>query len=198
MNILSFIILILWLLSMATSFVSMMAYILFKAERDNDSSSKSALCGLISSTAIIITTIFKCLFSPLSIKTAIIICIIAIVFSILFFILYKRDKLECEIKNVIVRIKSEAFFDGERKEGILKINRNRKILYESHIKTLYKMYCISDKFETKQAKEAFIKEFVVDEITALEDDLKKLSDEMEYEIKAKDEEILKAYRKLKS
>lgn len=183
---------------MATSFVSMMAYILFKAERDNDSSSKSALCGLISSTAIIITTIFKCLFSPLSIKTAIIICIIAIVFSILFFILYKRDKVECEIKNVIVRIKSEAFFNRERKEGILKINRNRKILYESHIKTLYKMCYISNKFGTEEVKETFIKEFVDEEVSALKNDLKKLSDEMGYEIKAKDEEILKAYRKLKS
>lgn len=173
-------------------------YILLKAERDNDSSSKSALCGLISNIVIIIITIFKCLFSPLSIKTAIIICIIAIVFSILFFILYKRDKVECEIKNVIVRIKSEAFFDRERKEGILKINRNRKILYESHIKTLYKMFYIFNKFETEEVKETFIKEFVDEEITALKNDLKKLSDEMEYEIKAKDEEILKAYRKLKS
>lgn len=198
MNILSFIILVLWLLSMATSFVSMMAYILFKAEWDNDSSSKSALCGLISGIATIITTIFKCLFTALSIKTTIIICIIAIVFSILFFILYKRDKVECEIKNVIVRIKSEAFFDRERKEGILKINRNRKILYESHIKTLYKMCYISNKFGTEEVKETFIKEFVDEEVSALKNDLKKLSDEMGYEIKAKDEEILKAYRKLKS
>ena len=198
MSILSFIIFVLWFLSMFISLISMTIYIVFKAERDNDSSSKSALCGLISSIATIITTIFRYLFSPLSIKAAIIICIIAIVFSILFFILYKRDKVECEIEYVIIKTKSEAFFDRERKEGVLKINRNRKILYESHIKTLYKMFRISNKFETKEAEKVFIKEFVDDEITALENDFKKLSDEMEYEIKAKDEEILKAYRKLKS
>lgn len=183
---------------MATSFVSMMSYILFKAERYNDSSSKSALCGLISGIATIITTIFKCLFTALSIKATIIICIIAIAFSILFFILYKRDKIENEMEYVIVRVRGVVFYNDEHKGGILKSRRNRKILYKSHIKTLYKMYRVSNSFETKQAKEAFIKEFVGDEITALEDDLKKLSDEMEYEIKAKDEEILKAYRKLKS
>ena len=60
------------------------------------------------------------------------------------------------------------------------------------------MFRISNKFETKEAEKVFIKEFVDDEITALENDFKKLSDEMEYEIKAKDEEILKAYRRLKS
>ena len=60
------------------------------------------------------------------------------------------------------------------------------------------MFRISNKFETEEAEKVFIKEFVDDEITALENDFKKLSDEMEYEIKAKDEEILKAYRKLKS
>lgn len=43
----------------------------------------------------------------------------------------------------------------------------------------------------------FFKEFVNDEVTALKNDFKKLSEEMEYEIKTKDEEILKAYRKLK-
>lgn len=115
-----------------------------------------------------------------------------------FFILYKRDKIENEIKYVIVRVRGVRFYNDECKGGILKSRRNRKILYESHIKTLYKKFYIFNKFETKQVKEAFIKEFVVDEITALEDDLKKLSDEMKYEIKAKDEEILKAYRKLKS
>ena len=155
MSILSFIIFVLWLLSMFISLISMTIYIVFKAERDNDSSSKSALCGLISSIATIITTIFRCLFSPLSIKAAIIICIIAIVFSILFFILYKRDKVECEIEYVIIKTKSEAFFDRERKEGVLKINRNRKILYESHIKTLYKMFYIFNKFETEEAGKTF-------------------------------------------
>ena len=198
MNILSFIILVLWLLSMATSFVSMMAYILFKAERDNDSSSKSALCGLISGIATIITTIFKCLFTALSIKTTIIICIIAIVFSILFFILHKRDKMEAEIKYVIIRVRGVGFYTNKRKDKILKSRRNRKILYKSHIKTLYKMYRVSNSFETEEAKETFIKEFIYEEAIVLGNTLEELTNEMEYEIKAKDEEILKAYRKLKS
>lgn len=183
MNILSFIIFVLWFLSMATSFVSMMAYILFKAERDNGSSSKSALCGLISSTAIIITTIFKCLFSPLSIKTAIIICIIAIVFSVLFFILYKRDKVECEIKYVIIKTKGEAFFDRERKEGVLKINRNRKILYESHIKTLYKMFRIFNKFETEEVGETFLRSLLMRRLQLLEMTLKSYL--MKWDMKSK-------------
>ena len=99
---------------------------------------------------------------------------------------------------LLLKLKGEAFFDRERKEGVLKINRNRKILYESHIKTLYKMFRIFNKFETEEVGETFFKEFVDEEVTALRNDLKKLSDEMGYEIKAKDEEILKAYRKLKS
>lgn len=183
---------------MATSFVSMMAYILFKAERDNDSSSKSALCGLISSTVIIIITIFKCLFTALSIKTAIIICIIAIVFSILFFILYKIDKISVEIEDVVIRVKGSGFYTNNHKEKILTSRRNRKILYNSHIKTLYKMYRISDKFETEEAEEAFIKEFVNDEVEALKNTINELAEEMVYETKLRDEEILKAYRKLKS
>ena len=60
------------------------------------------------------------------------------------------------------------------------------------------MCYISNKFGTEEVKETFIKEFVDEEVSALKNDLKKLSDEMGYEIKAKDEEILKAYRKLKS
>lgn len=194
----SFLINLLWVSSMTMCFIAMIGWAVAKCMGDNYISSKSSLCTLISGIATIITTIFKCLFTALSIKATISICIITIIFSILFFILYKRDEIECEIKNVIVRVRGVVFYNDERKGGILKSRRNRKILYKSHIKTLYKMYRISNKFETKQAKEAFIKEFVVDEITALEDDLKKLSEEMEYEIKAKDEEILKAYRKLKS
>lgn len=60
------------------------------------------------------------------------------------------------------------------------------------------MFRIFNKFETEEVGETFFKEFVDEEVTALRNDLKKLSDEMGYEIKAKDEEILKAYRKLKS
>lgn len=194
----SFLINLLWASSMTMCFIAMIGWVIAKYMGENYISSETSLCTLISGIATIITTIFKCLFTALSIKTTIIICIIAIVFSILFFILYKRDKIENEIGYVIVRVRGVVFYNDKYKGVILKSRRNRKILYESHIKTLYKMYRISNKFETKQAKEAFIKEFVNDEITALEDDLKKLSDEMEYEIKAKDEEILKAYRKLKS
>ena len=131
-----------------------------------------ALCAYISNIVTITTIIFLCLLSAIRLKTAIIICIIASIFSILFFILHKRDKIENEIEYVIVRVRGVVFYNDECKGGILKSRRNRKILYESHIKTLYKMYRISNKFETKQAKEAFIKEFVVDEITALEEALK--------------------------
>lgn len=194
----SFLINLLWASSMTMCFITMIGWTIAKCIGDNYISFKASLCTLISGIATIITTIFKCLFTALSIKATISICIIAIVFSILFFILYKRDKIKNEMEYVIVRVRGVVFYNDECKGGILKSRRNRKILYESHIKTLYKMYRISNKFETKQAKEAFIKEFVDGEITALEDDLKKLSDEMEYEIKAKDEEILKAYRKLKS
>lgn len=56
----------------------------------------------------------------------------------------------------------------------------------------------TDKFETEEAEEAFIKEFVNDEIEALTNTLNELAEEMAYETKLKDEEILKAYRKLKS
>ncbi len=160
--------------------------------------SMSALCAYISNIVTIITTIFVYLLSTIQLKTAIIICIIATIFSILFFILHKRGKAESKIKYVIVRVKSEAFFDRERKEGVLKSRRNRKILYDSHIKTLYKMFRFSNSFETEEAKGVFIKEFVDEDVTALKNDLKKLSDEKIYETKAKDEEILKAYRRLKS
>ena len=157
---------------MAISLISMTIYIVFKAERDNDSSSKSALCGFISGIATIITTIFKCLFTALSIKATISICIITIIFSILFFILYKRDKIENEIEYVIVKVRGVGFYNDECKGGILKSRRNRKILYESHIKTLYKMSYISNKFGTEAVKETFIKEFVDEEVTALKNDLK--------------------------
>ena len=60
------------------------------------------------------------------------------------------------------------------------------------------MYRISDKFETEEAEEAFIKEFVNDEVEALKNTLNELAEEMVYETKLRDEEILKAYRKLKS
>ena len=60
------------------------------------------------------------------------------------------------------------------------------------------MFRISDKFETEEAKEAFIKEFVNDEVKALKNTINELAEEMAYETKLKDEEILKAYRKLKS
>lgn len=176
----------------------MFVYAFSKDMGDIHDYSMAALCAYISNIVTIITTIFVYLLSTIQLKTAIIICIIATIFSILFFILHKRGKVECKIKYVIVRIKSEAFFDRERKEGVLKSRRNRKILYDSHIKTLYKMFRISDKFETEEVGETFFKEFVDEGVTALRNDLKKLSDEMGYEIKAKDEEILKAYRKLKS
>lgn len=94
-------------------------------------------------------------------------------------------------------LKVFSFYKDERRGGVLKIRRNRKVVYNSHIKTLYRMFRISDKFETEEAEKAFMKEFVNDEITALKDTLSNLSNEMEYETKIKDEEILKAYRKLK-
>lgn len=71
-----------------------------------------------------------------------------------------------------------------------------------HPKTFYKItlieFRISDKFETEEAKEAFIKEFVNDEVEALKNTINELAEEMVYETKLRDEEILKAYRKLKS
>lgn len=179
-------------------FIAMIGWAIAKCMGENYISSKTSLCTLISGIATIITTIFKCLFTALSIKTTIIICIIAIVFSILFFILYKRDKIENEIEYVIVRVRGVGFYNDECKGGILKSRRNRKILYNSHIKALYKMFCISDKFKTEEAEEAFIKEFVDEEVTALKNTINELAEEMVNETKLRDEEILKAYRKLKS
>lgn len=194
MSVLIFIVYSIGTSSIIVSLTSMFVYAFSKDMGDIHDYSMAALCAYISNIVTIITTIFVYLLSTIQLKTAIIICIIATIFSILFFILYKRGKVECEIKNVIVRIKSEAFFDRERKEGVLKINRNRKILYEPHIKTLYKMFRISDKFETEEAKEAFIKEFVNDEVEALKNIINELAEEMVYETKLRDEEILKAYR----
>lgn len=179
-------------------FIAMIGWATAKCMGENYISSKTSLWSLISGIATIITTIFKCLFTTLSIKAAIIICIIAIIFSILSFILYKRDKMSVEIEDVIIRVKGSGFYTNNRNERILTSRRNRKILYNSHIKTLYKMYRISDKFETEEAEEAFIKEFVDDEVEALKNTLNELAEEIVYETKLKDEEILKAYRKLKS
>lgn len=179
-------------------FIAMAGWAIAKCMGENYISSKTSLWALISGIATIITTIFKCLFTTLSIKAAIIICIIAIIFSILSFILYKRDKMSVEIEYVIIRVKGSGFYTNNHKERILTSRRNRKILYNSHIKTLYKMYRISDKFETEEAEEAFIKEFVNDEVEALKNTLNELAEEIVYETKLKDEEILKAYRKLKS
>jgi len=106
--------------------------------------------------------------------------------------------MEAEIKYVIIRVRGVGFYTNKRKDKILKSRRNRKILYKSHIKTLYKMYRVSNSFETEEAKETFIKEFIYEEAIVLGNTLEELTNEMEYEIKAKDEEILKAYRKLKS
>lgn len=194
----SFLINLLWASSMTMCFIAMIGWVIAKCMGDKYISSKTSLCTLISGIATIITTIFKCLFTTLSIKAAIIICIIAIIFSILSFILYKRDKMSVEIEYVIIRVKGSGFYTNNRKERILTSRRNRKILYNSHIKTLYKMYRISDKFETEEAEEAFIKEFVNDEVKTLKNTLNELAEEMAYETKLKDEEILKAYRKLKS
>lgn len=172
MCILIFVISSIGALSIIVSLISMFIYSFSKDMEDLPDCSTVALCAYISNIVTITTIIFLCLLSAIRLKTAIIICIIASIFSILFFILHKRDKIENEIEYVIVRVRGVVFYNDECKGGILKSRRNRKILYESHIKTLYKMYRISNKFETKQAKEAFIKEFVVDEITALEEALK--------------------------
>lgn len=198
MCILIFIISSIGALSIIVSLISMFIYSFSKDMEDLPDCSTVALCAYISNIVTITTTIFLCLLSAIRLKTAIIICIIAIIFSILFFILYKRDKIKNEMEYVIVRVKGVGFYNDERKGGVLKSRRNRKILYESHIKTLYKMFYIFNKFETEEAGETFFKEFVDEEVSALKNDLKKLSDEMGYEIKAKDKEILKAYRKLKS
>lgn len=172
--------------------ISMFMYGLSKDVGDIYDCSKAALCTFISSIATIITTIFVCLLSTIRIPTAIIICIITIIFSILFFILYKRDKMSVEIEYVTIKAECSRLYISKYKDGVLKSRRNRKILYNSHIKTLYKMYRISDKFETEEAEEAFIKEFVNDEVEALKNTLNELAEEMAYETKLKDEEILKA------
>lgn len=179
-------------------FIAMAGWVIVKCMGDNYISPKASLCTLISGIATIITTIFKCLFTALSIKATISICIITIIFSILFFILYKRDKMSVEIEYVTIKAECSRLYISKYKDGVLKSRRNRKILYNSHIKTLYKMFRISDKFETKEAKEAFIKEFVNDEVEALKNTINELAEEMVYETKLRDEEILKAYRKLKS
>ena len=198
MCMLIFIISSIGVLSIIVSLISMFIYSFSKDMEDLPDCSTVALCAYISNIVTITTTIFLCLLSAIRLKTAIIICIIASIFSILFFILHKRDKMEAEIKYVIIRVKGSGFYTNKRKDKILKSRRNRKILYESHIKTLYKMYRVSNSFETEEAKETFIKEFIYEEAIALGNTLEELANEMEYEIKAKDEEILKAYRKLKS
>lgn len=198
MKILTFIVESLWVSSMVVCFCSIVAYSISKSFKENHDCSIAALCAYISSIVTIITTIPVWLLSTMSIKTAIFICIIATIFFILFFILHKSDKMETEIEYVVNRVKGWGFYNDKRKDGVLKSRRNRKILYNSHIKTLYKMYRISKKFETGEAEEAFMKEFVNDEIIALADTLSNLSNEMEYETKLKDEEILKAYRKLRA
>lgn len=197
MEILTFIVELLWGSSMVVCFCSIVAYSISKGFGENHDCSIAALCAYISSIVTIITTIPVWLLSTMSIKTAIFICIIATIFFILFFILHKNDKEETEMEYVLIRVKGFSFYKDERRGGVLKIRRNRKVVYNSHIKTLYRMFRISDKFETEEAEKAFMKEFVNDEITALKDTLSNLSNEMEYETKIKDEEILKAYRKLK-
>lgn len=182
---------------MGICFIATIGWAVSKSMGDNYDCSKAALCTFISSIATVITTVFVCLLSTIRIPTTIIICIVAIIFSILSFILYKRDKMSVEIEYVIIRVKGSGFYTNNRKERILTSRRNRKILYNSHIKTLYKMYRISDKFETEEAEEAFIKEFVDDEVEALKNTLNELAEEIVYETKLRDEEILKAYRKLK-
>ena len=151
----SFLINLLWASSMTMCFIAIIGWAIAKYMGDNYISPKASLCTLISGIATIITIIFKCLFTALSIKATIIICIIAIAFSILFFILYKRDKIENEMEYVIVRVRGVGFYNDEYKGGILKSKRNRKILYELHIKTLYKMFRIFNKFETEEVGETF-------------------------------------------
>lgn len=183
MSVLIFIIYSIGASSIIVSLTSMFVYAFSKDMGDIHDYSMAALCAYISNIVTIITTIFVYLLSTIQLKTAIIICIIATIFSILFFILYKRGKVECEIKNVIVRIKSEAFFDRERKEGVLKINRNRKILYESHIKTLYKMFRIFNKFETEEVGETFLRSLLMRRLQLLEMTLKSYL--MKWDMKSK-------------